>query len=234
MAFGVERDGAYGAVFIFDLQRAHVGGLELLQLLLSSRRREIIVGDLLEPLLLRELIGALAREEHVRALLHHRARNADRVLRCSNSGDRARRARPPVHDRRVELMCLVPGEDRAPSGIEIGIVLEHQHRRLDGVERIAAGRQDLRSGIERPVQRRPDRGVRFRSRPRRLDDAGAAVDHELPVLGLGGSRHQQSSDQGNVKRIRPLLHSPAQRTSLDSREAQGKPCPHTSLRRSRG
>ena len=49
----------------------------------SWRRRSAVANhsgaDLLETLLARELVGALAAEEDVRALLHHRAGEADRV-----------------------------------------------------------------------------------------------------------------------------------------------------------
>ena len=79
------------------------------------------------------------------------------LLVAVDAGDRAGIAAPPVHDRGVHLDPALIGEDRAAAGVEMGIVLEHPHRRLDRVERGAARVEDRAAGVERAVQSGADR-----------------------------------------------------------------------------
>src|SRR3546814_5497859 len=61
---------------------------------------------LLQPVIAREGVGAAPREHDVRAVLHHRAREADGVARRDDARHRARRTVAPVHDRGVHLVRL--------------------------------------------------------------------------------------------------------------------------------
>ena len=71
MAVDVERDGADRAVFHLASKPPSASSSS------SWRRRSGVSNqlfvDLLEALLARELVGALARQEHVRAVLHQHA-----------------------------------------------------------------------------------------------------------------------------------------------------------------
>src|ERR1051325_7314834 len=90
----------------FDLRAlrrgALLGLLRLLQLLPTLFRLEILRVDKLDALLLREGFGPLARHHDVRRLLHHEAREQDRILDPLQPRDRASLERAAVHDRGVE------------------------------------------------------------------------------------------------------------------------------------
>ncbi len=51
-----------------------------------------------------------------------------------------------VHDRRVALDLPLVVEHRTVAGVEGGIVLQRADRRLDGVDRAAAGLEDRLTG----------------------------------------------------------------------------------------
>ena len=137
-------------------------------------------------------------------MLHHPAGQADRIAGRGDAADRAGIAIGAVHDRGVHLDPALIGEDRAAPGVEMGVVLEHAHRRLDRVDRAAAARQDLGAPLQRQIERGADRGVFLRAVAAALDNARAAMDDQpprRPLLigdGLGGGgcgAHQQGSQQ---------------------------------------
>ena len=59
--------------------------------------------DALEAAFVGEALGPLAREEHVRRVLHHRVGERDRVAHAGHGGYRARAPRATAHDRCVHL-----------------------------------------------------------------------------------------------------------------------------------
>ena len=90
MALLVERDRADRAVFQVDVEMLGAGpGAQFLELAAALWRLEIFGRLLRQALLARELVGALAGEEDVGAVLHHPAGEADRVARRGDAGDRA-------------------------------------------------------------------------------------------------------------------------------------------------
>src|SRR6185503_16205201 len=95
--------------------------------------------------------------------------------------DGARRTIASVHNRRVHLVGTLEGIDRAPAGIEAGIVLQRARGAFDRVERAAAGGEDRRSGVERAAEAVAIHTILLGGEQSPLDHAGAAVDRELPV-----------------------------------------------------
>src|SRR3546814_6947688 len=81
MALAVERHRADRAVFKIDVEPADLLRLHFLKLAAALGRREIFGRRLLQALLAGELVGARAAQHDVGAVLHHRAGDADRILR---------------------------------------------------------------------------------------------------------------------------------------------------------
>jgi hypothetical protein len=90
---------------------------------------------LLQAHLGRKAVGARANQHHIRRLLHHRARQADGVARAGDAGHRSCLQGCAIHDRRVQLVLALGGEDRAAPCVEEWIVFENPNRGFDGVER---------------------------------------------------------------------------------------------------
>jgi len=192
----------------------------------------IIVGrDLLQPLFAAELVGASAREHDMRAMVLDRAGQQDRVFRAADPGDRAGRQVAAVHDAAVELVGLVPGEDRALAGVEIGVIFHRDDGGGDRVHRAAAVVQDLRADGQRLVQRGPDFCILLGRDLVAFEGAGPAVDCDRPAVsfafvfslrhrcacpakhgdrGKGGSDHQYAPFgiglDANGRRRKPLLY----------------------------
>ena len=95
----------------------------------------------------RERARRRAHEQHVVAVAQHRAGGADRVAHALHAGHRADVAARALHHRRVELDPAVLGQRGAAARVEDRVVLEHDDRGLDRVERAAAGREH---GVSRP------------------------------------------------------------------------------------
>src|SRR4030095_1830974 len=120
-----ERDRADRAIFDVDVEKVVAWAMaDLVMLLAAPCGEEIIRERLIEILVAREFIGALAAQEDVRRALHHRPREADRIAGRGHAGDGAGISVAAVHDRRIHLDRALIGEDRTAPGIEMGIVLE--------------------------------------------------------------------------------------------------------------
>ena len=135
---------------------------------------------LLQALFPREGVGAVARQHHVRGLLHHGAREAHRIPRARDAGDRAGAARAAVHDRGVELVAALGAEHRALAGIEQRIVLEHTHRGFHRIEAGPAGLEHARAGGQRRIEAGAVGGFLFGCEVLALHDAGAAMHGQGP------------------------------------------------------
>ena len=92
----------------------------------------------LDALAVRDRLGAGPREQHVGRLLHHDAREHDRVAHSAHGGHAAHGAGAPAHDRGVVLGLAALVQHRAAARVEERIVLERDRRRLHRVERRAA------------------------------------------------------------------------------------------------
>ena len=128
----VERDAAFGARTL-ELLAARLGG-------------EVERLDHLQPALAREVLGAGAGQQHVGAVLHHRARGAHRAADAADAGDGAGAQLGAVHHGGVELVRLGAGEDGAVAGVEQRAVFQHLDRQADRVERAAAAQQQRLAG----------------------------------------------------------------------------------------
>ena len=99
--------------------------------------------DALDALACRERLRPRGHEQHVRGLLHHHAREGDRVAHPADRGHAARSAGAAAHDGCVVLDLAVLVQHRAAAGVEEGVILERDGRCLHCVERGAAVGQDL-------------------------------------------------------------------------------------------
>ena len=153
----VERDCADGAVLVLVAHRHGPCAFIFLQRLPALVGVEIFLVDKRDAHLFRERLRALAREHDVRRFLHHHPREADRIANVLHARDRPGFERFAVHDRGVELVRALMGEDRAFAGVEQRVVLQHMDRRLDRVEARAAFLQHLVAGLERIARARRDR-----------------------------------------------------------------------------
>ena len=93
MAVPIDRDRADRAIFQLRVEMVVALRLELVELAAALGGREPVRPGLLQALLDREEVGALGAEEDVRALLHHRPGEADRIARRGHAGHRAGLAR---------------------------------------------------------------------------------------------------------------------------------------------
>ena len=125
-----------------------------------------------DAVLARERQRAVADQQHVLAVLEHAARQRHRMAQPRHRADGADRGalRSPLMTHASTSTVPARVKHRAVAGVELGVVLERAHRRLDRVERAAA----------RVEQRPPRRRRRFAAGdaarpPRVLDVPGAAV-----------------------------------------------------------
>ena len=143
----------------------------------------------------RKVLGPRARQEYVRACLHHRARQLHRVARARYPGNSPRAAGLAIHDRRIKLVGAVIGEHRAAPGIEMRIILQRGHGHGYGIDGAATIRQHRAPGIERSGQPRPMRGDRGGIQGVAGHRSGTAVDRDCPTrwcIGHGAGRYQVS------------------------------------------
>ena len=105
-------------------------------------RREQLHG--LESHLDCELQGSLTGHRRVARLLHHQARDRDRILDFVQVADGARAVRRAVHDARVELDLALRVRQAAVADLStFGIVLGDVDALFDGIEQRAAARREL-------------------------------------------------------------------------------------------
>jgi len=162
VALGVQRHAADGAEVVGVPVRLGGGpwlglGFLLLEpclnLFPAALGEEVFGIDHLEPVVAGEFLGATVGEQDVRRLFHHGAGGADGVLHRGHAADRAGLQRAAVHDRGVEFVFALGGEDRALAGVEHRRVLHDDDRCLDGVERAATALEDRVPGAERLLER---------------------------------------------------------------------------------
>src|SRR6267378_5914905 len=152
IAVAVQRHGSHRALRAGDQVRDALTALLGLELFLALRGAEVVVGDQRETLFQGELLGARTHQQYVTRLLHHPARELDRVSHVPHRGDRAGAQLPAVHDRGVELGCAVACQGCSVAGVERRVVLEYPHRGGDGIETAAAARQQRAASVERRFQ----------------------------------------------------------------------------------
>ncbi len=103
---------------------------------------EVIGRDKLDPLRFREFLGARADQKNVRRLLHHQARQVDRIRDVLDRSHRSRAQRAPVHNRRVKLGHSLPRVISALPRIKQAGVFHHAKRGFYGVDARPAGRKN--------------------------------------------------------------------------------------------
>ena len=181
VAVAVAGHRAHRAILQAIVEPAQLLRLQFLQLPPAFLGREPVGIDQVDPLFAREFLRPGPREQDVRAVFHHRARQPHRIADVGDARHRTGPARRPVHDRGVQFVDPVIGEHRSAPGVEQRIVLQHGHRRAHRVERRAARRQHRPAGIERGAQ------PRFVRRPRGLvhglaaHRSRAAVNRNAPA-----------------------------------------------------
>lgn len=139
-AVGVDRDGADGVVApVEELADGPGEGGHGRPLRARRGRDEVVDGRGGEAPFARERVGARAREQDVVRPLHDGPRHRHRVEMRAQGRDRARLEIAPVHDHRVELDVARGREHGAAARVERRVRLQDAHRRLDRVDRAAAG-----------------------------------------------------------------------------------------------
>src|SRR6185503_16592012 len=146
----------------------------------AFRNFEPAVRDLLEAMVAGELIGALARNEHVTILVEQPPREGDRGAGGPEAGNGASGAGTAVHDRCIELDAAVRRQYASASGVEALVLLENAHRGLDRVERSLALVQDLGAGGQRRFESRARALLLLGIEPTRAHRARPAVHHQPP------------------------------------------------------
>mgnify|MGYP003311683000 CR=1 FL=1 len=124
-----------------------------LNLFPAALGEEVFWVDHFEPVIAGEFFRPAVGEQDVRRLFHHGTRGADGVFHCGHAADGAGLQRAAVHNRCVEFVFALGGEDRTPAGVKHRRVLHNDDGSLDGVERTAAALEDSVSGAERLFER---------------------------------------------------------------------------------
>ena len=205
MTLRIERHGAYRAE-IGARHRLHrlrlLQRLRFLELQATPLGIEVFLIDAfdLRPRI-GESLGAIASQHHMRRMLHHRARQFDRVLHRTHAGDRTGATRMSFHHRGVELVSAFVVEHGALARVEPRRILQHADAGDDRVERVAAARQDGIAGVEGAIEVGADRRFVGGAEVFARDDAGAAVDHQGGARGRhgcisGAGIHGQDAQQG--------------------------------------
>jgi len=129
---------------------------------------------------LREGVGALADQQHVLAVVQHAAGERDRVDDAADAGDGAAVEAIAFHERGVHLDGAGRRQHGAVAGVEAGVIFEHTHGGLDGVERAAVLGQHAPAG----QHRRPH--------------AGPQLVTALGGVGAGTTVHDERGHPGNA------------------------------------
>jgi hypothetical protein len=95
-----------------------------------------------------EVLGALGDEHHVRAFFEDSAGGLDGIFHAAEASDGAGAERGGVHDDGVAFDVAGEGEMGAEAGVENGIVFEDDDGCFEGVERVAAGFENVPAGLE--------------------------------------------------------------------------------------
>jgi hypothetical protein len=95
-----------------------------------------------------KVIGAGADQHDVRRLLHYGARERDGIARALHVGNRTGSHGLAIHDRGIELIGAIRGEDRAAARVEERIIFEQLDGGFDGVERRASLIENVGSGVK--------------------------------------------------------------------------------------
>ena len=116
--------------------------LRTLQALALAIEHQFRIVDERHAVRMGKLFRAGADEVDVRALLQHQPRRLDGIAQALHAGHAAGLHAAAVHQKCVELHAAVGGEEAAAARVEGGIVFQHRHGSLDGVERRAAPGED--------------------------------------------------------------------------------------------
>jgi len=140
----IERDRAYGAVGGRKEVRHRAAVALAFKLSPSLLGAEVAVRHQRQPFFQGEFLRARPDQQNVPGLLHHAARELDRISHVPYGRDGARPLLPPLHDGGVELRGSIAGERRTPTGIEERVVFQ---RADGGADRIEARATLLEPGI---------------------------------------------------------------------------------------
>ncbi len=127
-------------------QRHALHGARTFPLLVAGLRVVVVARYQFQTVRLRKRFGALAREQHVLAVIHDRARGQYRVAQPRDAGHRAGIQGCAIHDGGIEFVGARMREHSALACIEQRALFEQAHgfgHRVDG--RTAAGQHALAS-----------------------------------------------------------------------------------------
>ncbi len=152
--------------------------LHAVERLLALLRREIAGIDEGEAAFSREAVRRRPGHHHDVAAVENGARRLDGVADPSCRDDRAGCEVGAVHDGGIELVIALRIEGCTMASVEMGRVLQHDHRSFHGIEGAPAVAEEGPTGPQRPSE------IEARLLPRRGFEmmggqhAAAAVDHQ--------------------------------------------------------
>ncbi len=163
----------------------------------------------------RERVGAVGDQQHVPAVAQHAPGEGDRIGDLVDGGDGAARQSIALHDGGVHLDGTGRGQHRAVAGVEAGMVLEHPHRRLDGIEGVSVGGEDAPAGQHRLA----DAGPQLLAPLGRIGASAAVDDQRRNACGAIArwrhAHHCVTTRLGNASPAITLLTAPGPSNSSE-------------------
>src|SRR5262249_18497852 len=129
--------------------------------------------------------------------LEQLAGESDRIAHTTHLGHGPGAQRPSLHDRRIELDTAGEREHGAPAGVEQRIVLECDHRGLDGLECAAAALENALAATERLGEAAAAALRAFRTRLAFAARAGAPVYCQCIHTGGSNARLARASSSAD-------------------------------------
>lgn len=146
-AFAIESDSADGALFMAAVKFGSMRILAAFEIGIPFGFADKLFGTAEEEaLVFDEAFGAFADEHHVRAFFENRASGANGILDSLQGRGRTGTKGGSVHHDGIAFHLAIKIQVRTITGIEDGIVFEDDNRCFDGIESMAAGREDRPSG----------------------------------------------------------------------------------------
>ena len=171
----------FGGAVVVELEAAFGAGT--LELGPALGGVEVAGLDCFEALLGGKRLSAGPDQHDVAGAGHDGVGGTDGVAYAGDARHGTGRSRGAAHDRGVELVAAIRGEDGAPAGVEERAILERDDSGDDGIDGRAAAGQYLLAGAEGGREGIAVGALLPRRHSGAVDGAGAAVDDEHGLAG---------------------------------------------------